>query len=210
MYASLPPSILTCPAGCSSYRPDPPLSAAATAAVTDAWRTTKGITLTNTLLSSMSGANGYQFKVRVWMATSLPFPSCSWKSFSAGMLSSCQMAPGSMTSASMAPSPSSTSGARPTGAGCLLSGRHTHSCLSHSYSDSWRRTFTSRFYIRLADPKHGYDTSAQGVARYTRRAKLVPDGSADVFAFDMVLFPINVNGSHWVCGCIDFRKKTIT
>jgi len=25
----------------------------------------------------------------------------------------------------------------------------------------------------------------------------------------MVLFPINVNGSHWACGCIDFRKKTI-
>jgi sentrin-specific protease 1 len=65
--------------------------------------------------------------------------------------------------------------------------------------------FSSFFYTRLSDPKHSYD----GVRRWTRRAKLVPNGPADVFAFDMVLFPINVNASHWVCACIDFRHKTI-
>eukprot|EP00045_Choanoeca_perplexa_P011735 m.125537 g.125537 ORF g.125537 m.125537 type:complete len:707 (+) comp15747_c0_seq3:53-2173(+) len=65
--------------------------------------------------------------------------------------------------------------------------------------------FSSFFYTKLSNPLEGY----AGVRRWTRRAKVTPDGPADVFAFDMVLFPINVNASHWVCACIDFRKKTI-
>jgi len=67
------------------------------------------------------------------------------------------------------------------------------------------RTFASFFYDVLCDPTTGYD----GVRRWTKLARCVPSGPADVFAFDMVLFPINANGSHWACGCIDFRKKTI-
>ena len=67
------------------------------------------------------------------------------------------------------------------------------------------RIFSSFFYTKLIDPKHGYP----GVRRWTKKARRVPNGPADVFAFDMVLFPININGSHWVCACIDFRKRTI-
>lgn len=31
----------------------------------------------------------------------------------------------------------------------------------------------------------------------------------DIFAKDLILFPINVGGVHWTCGAIDLKRKTI-
>jgi sentrin-specific protease 1 len=57
--------------------------------------------------------------------------------------------------------------------------------------------FNSFFYSNLTNPKLGYDK----VRRWSRRF--------DVFAMDMVLFPVNLSNLHWVLGIINFKKKQI-
>lgn len=55
--------------------------------------------------------------------------------------------------------------------------------------------FNSFFYHKLATAGHA------GVARWTRRV--------DVFGKDKILFPVNLGNTHWVTGCIDFRRKRV-
>ena len=39
------------------------------------------------------------------------------------------------------------------------------------------------------------------VKRWTKKVK------PNVFAKDMILFPMNLNNSHWCCGCVNMKKK---
>lgn len=53
--------------------------------------------------------------------------------------------------------------------------------------------FTSFFYSKFK--REGY----KSVTRWTKKT--------DVFKKDAVLMPINLNNTHWVCACINIRKK---
>ncbi|TKY90583.1 hypothetical protein EX895_000581 [Sporisorium graminicola] len=57
----------------------------------------------------------------------------------------------------------------------------------------WRVHFFSSFFWTNLKSK-GFD----GVKRWTRRI--------DIFAKDIILFPINLGNAHWVCGAINMRK----
>ncbi|EPQ28837.1 uncharacterized protein PFL1_03640 [Pseudozyma flocculosa PF-1] len=58
----------------------------------------------------------------------------------------------------------------------------------------WRVHFFSSFFWENLKNR-GFD----GVKRWTRKV--------DIFSKDIVLFPINLGNSHWVCGAINFRER---
>lgn len=58
----------------------------------------------------------------------------------------------------------------------------------------WRVHFFSSFFWENLKNR-GFD----GVKRWTRRI--------DIFTKDLVLFPINLGNSHWVCGAINLRRR---
>lgn len=58
----------------------------------------------------------------------------------------------------------------------------------------WRVHFFSSFFWENLKNR-GYD----GVKRWTRRI--------DIFSKDIILFPINLGNSHWVCAAINMRKR---
>uniref|UniRef100_V5EHA7 Ubiquitin-like protease family profile domain-containing protein n=2 Tax=Kalmanozyma brasiliensis (strain GHG001) TaxID=1365824 RepID=V5EHA7_KALBG len=58
----------------------------------------------------------------------------------------------------------------------------------------WRVHFFSSFFWSNLKTR-GFD----GVKRWTRRI--------DIFSKDLILFPINLGNSHWVCGAINFRRR---
>lgn len=73
----------------------------------------------------------------------------------------------------------------------------TRKKVSRPYDESldafWRiHFFSSFFWANLK--QRGFD----GVKRWTRRI--------DIFSKDIILFPINLGNSHWVCGAINMRK----
>ncbi|KAJ1031004.1 hypothetical protein NDA18_002229 [Ustilago nuda] len=89
------------------------------------------------------------------------------------------------------PSPTPPAGA----AGSKKKGKKTK--LTRPYNKSldtyWRvHFFSSFFWANLK--QRGFD----GVKRWTRRI--------DIFSKDLILFPINLGNSHWVCGAINMRK----
>ena len=59
--------------------------------------------------------------------------------------------------------------------------------------------FSSHFLKRLTSNEEGYKFS--GVRRWTDRAK------TDIKSFDLILVPINLNGTHWVLSALDLRSR---
>jgi len=55
------------------------------------------------------------------------------------------------------------------------------------------------FYAKLVPPRTGYDYA--GVRRWTRKV--------NVFAYDLMVVPINVANTHWALAAIDFGARTV-
>ena len=63
--------------------------------------------------------------------------------------------------------------------------------------------FSSYFYDKLES--RGYE----GVKTWNKVFGKYGYSQKNVSEFDLVMFPIHVGSNHWVCGCIDFKGKTI-